>query len=54
MAEGPDAKLAATGVRFSNATFQRLTAVAARLERSVSWCVRRAVEEWLDRTEKRP
>lgn len=37
------------GVRLPPATLERLKGAAARLDRPVSWCVRKAVEEWLDR-----
>ena len=41
------------GARLPSEVIDRLGRAAARLERSVSWCIRKAVEEWLDRQERR-
>lgn len=49
----PDQGMQVIGARFPREVLDRLGRAAARLERSVSWCVRKAVEEWLDRQERR-
>lgn len=51
MAEAKGGKaMRLTAVRLPPETFDRLVAAAARLEdRSVAWCIRAAVEEWLAR-----
>lgn len=35
-------------------TDRELRATAKSMDRSVTWCVRRAVEEWLERRRKEP
>lgn len=41
----------ATAVRLAPEVRTRLEAAAKRLDRDLSWCIRRAVVEWLDRQE---
>ena len=41
-----------TAVRLPPETLARLVATGARLDRSVAWCIRAAVDEWLARQRK--
>lgn len=44
-----DRSLVLVGARLAPETLDALKAEAGRLDRSVSWCIRAAVDEWLGR-----